>query len=202
MDCAGAKVKRFAPSPEPDDFDTRCRQPGIRWLQENPGYERPRNYWSQFERQLRNAFSGLCAYSVMHLMKGQVDHFVPIAQLKRLQRDTEAYEWTNFRYADGLINQKKRSRTVLDPFLIEDDWFELLLPSMQLVLTNKVPDQHRALAQFTIDQLGLAHDEVVLSYRREFFDAWEQGEMDLETLDKFAPLIAAAIRRHPVYGVR
>lgn len=197
---AGATVKRFQPTPEPDDFDTRCRQPGVRWLQENPGYSRPKDYWSQFEDQLRNAFSGLCAYSVMRMMKGQVDHFVPIAQLKQQQRHAEAYEWHNFRYADGFINQKKHSHTVLDPFLVEDDWFEILLPSLQLVLTDRVPAQYRSLAAFTIDRLGLAHGEVVLRYRREFFELWQQGKIDIETLDHIAPLISAAIRRHPVYG--
>jgi len=192
-------MKRFQPTAEPADFNARCREPGLLWLQQNPEYDRPRDYWSQFENDLRNAFSELCAYCVMLVNKGVVDHFVPIAQLKQQQRHAEAWEWSNFRYAESYFNQKKHSHAVLDPFLVEDDWFEILLPSLQLRLTERVPRQYRALAEFTVKRLGLDHSEVVLRYRRVFFEEWQQGRMQIDTLERYAPLIAAAIRRHPDY---
>jgi len=106
---AGASVKRFQLTPEPDDFDTRCRQPGVRWLQEHPGYSRPKDYWSLLEDQLRNAFSGLCAYSVMRIMKGQVDHFVPIALRQRLR--STGWDWLTARWScDIAVNSSSYGR--------------------------------------------------------------------------------------------
>jgi hypothetical protein len=131
----------------------------------------------------------------MLVMRGHIDHFIPVNVLKREKRDAEAYEWLNFRYADGFINQKKRTQQVLDPFLVEDHWFELHLPSLQLTVTDTVPDQYRELAKFTLRSLGLDHSAVVLRYRRRFFEMWQRGKLPLEGLDEFAPLIAAAIRR-------
>jgi hypothetical protein len=75
-------MKRFTPVEEPADFDARCRKRGRTWLAANPTYQRPKDYWSEFEPELREAFSGLCAYCVMLTMKGQVDHFVPVAVLR------------------------------------------------------------------------------------------------------------------------
>ena len=104
-----------------------------------------------------------------------MDHFIPVAELKQTARDREAYEWTNFRYADGPINQKKHKKTVLDPFKVEDNWFEIQLPSLQLVLTAAVPHAQRALAEFTIGPagLGLRDDESVIRYRRAWFEAYQ-----------------------------
>lgn len=42
-------MKRFTPVDEPADFDARCRKRGRAWLATNPTYQRPQDYWSQFE---------------------------------------------------------------------------------------------------------------------------------------------------------
>lgn len=194
-------MKKFQPTPEPTDFSSRCRDPGALWLQRNPNHNgRPKDFWSQFEGDLRCVFGGLCAYSVMTVSNGHVDHFVPIALLRKAGRLGEAYEWSNFRFADPHFNQKKGIAEVLDPFKVEDDWFELLLPSLQLRLTDKVPATCRKLAEFTICNLGLDHGEKVVRYRQEFFRLWQAGRVTIDFLDEWAPLIARAIRLHPVYG--
>lgn len=74
---------RFTPQPESLMFETRCRQRGRQWLERNPGYDRPRDYWSEFEPDLHNAFNGLCAYCVISVMKGQIDHFIPISVIAK-----------------------------------------------------------------------------------------------------------------------
>lgn len=192
-------MKKFQPTPEPTDFSSRCRDPGALWLQRNPNRS-PKDFWSQFEGELRSVFGGLCAYSVMTVGNGHVDHFVPIALLKTNGRLGEAYEWSNFRFADPHFNQKKGIAAVLDPFEVEDDWFELVLPSLQLRLTDKVPAQYRERAEFTIRRLGLDHGERVVRYRQQFFTSWQKGRVTIDFLDEWAPLIARAIRRDPVYG--
>jgi hypothetical protein len=56
--------------PEPEDFDTKVRQPGLAWLAEHgiaPASPLPKAsglpaYWSQSNKQLWTAYSGVCAY--------------------------------------------------------------------------------------------------------------------------------------------
>lgn len=187
--------------PEPKHFDARCRIRGCRWLREHKGYKgRPSDYWSPFEPQLREAFNGLCGYCAMRVMKAQVDHFVPVATLKRQGRDDLAYEWTNYRYGEGVLNQKKAQHEILDPFEVGDDWFEVLLPSLQLVLTSSVPIGKRALAEFTVEKLGLRDGEVVIRYRREWFRMYQDGRLPLAGLRELAPLVAQAVQRDFDHG--
>jgi hypothetical protein len=190
-------MKRVKRVKEPTKFDERCRKRGQKWLQTHPIYDRPYDYWSEFEPELRAEFGGRCGYCAILISKGQVDHFIPVAVLKQTARDREAYEWTNFRYADGPINQKKHKKIVLDPFKVQDDWFEIQLPSLQLVLTAAVPKSQRALAEFTIGPagLGLRDDESLIRYRRAWFEFYQTRQLTIDVLKNIAPLIAAAVER-------
>jgi len=195
-------VIRFTLSDEPPEFAERCRKRGRRWLRNNLGYDgRPYDYWSEFEPQLRKAFRRLSAYCAMKVMKGNVDHFIPISLLKRRKADRRAYDWDNFRYCEGVLNQKKGNCTVLDPFEVEDDWFQLILPSTQLVLTDKIPRRLRKRAEFTLKRLGLGHSEVVVRYRQELFTMYRQRTLPLEGLREFAPQIAHAVEEDLAKGV-
>lgn len=186
-------MRRFAPQKEPDSFEVRCRQRGRKWLAEHPAYDRPYDYWSDFEPDLRKAFQGLCAYCAMFVMKAQTDHFIPVTLLKKKRKDLLAYEWTNFRYGEGILNQRKSKHLILDPFAVRDDWFEIQLPSLQLLLTDKVPASKQKLAELTMQKLGLQDDEVVIRYRREWFELYQQRKLTLEGLKDLAPLIARAV---------
>jgi hypothetical protein len=194
-------MKRFTPTDEPAHFDARCRRRGRAWLAANPTYQRPKDYWSEFEPELREAFSCLCAYCVMLTMKGQVDHFVPVAVLSARREDHEVYEWRNFRYSEGVINQRKSSQLVLDPFEVRDHWFQIHLPSLQLALTPAVPARHRKLAAFTLERLGLRDSEVIVRYRQTFFELYREGKLTIEGLNEVAPLIAAAVQRDLTNGL-
>lgn len=112
-----------APLTEPAGFDERCRRPGNAWLAANPTSRRPRDYWSPFKPALADGQRNLCAYSAMWEPVGTVDHFDPGHDL--------AYEWSNYRFAAQWINSSKKRESVLDPFLVENGWFRLLLPSLQ-----------------------------------------------------------------------
>jgi len=188
-------VINFVLQDEPRNFDTRCRKRGRAWLAENPDYVRPKDYWTEFEPDLREAFDGLCAYCAMRIMKGQVDHFRPVAVLKEEGNVESAHEWSNFRYGEGQLNGKKWKHIVLDPFDVQDGWFEVHLPDLQLVATNAIPEEVRELATFTIKKLGLRDGEVVVRYRRAWFEMYRQGKLTLEGLSEVAPLIALAVEK-------
>lgn len=193
-------MMRFAPQPEPAQWDERCRQRGRIWLNEHPGYDRPNDYWTEFEPDLCKAFRQMCAYCVMVVMKADMDHFVPVAHLKRQGKDELAYEWGNFRYGAGVLNQRKCDHLILDPFQVQDDWFEIILPSLQLLLTDKVPKSRRRKAEFTLEKLGLQDGEVVIRYRQKWFEMYRQRRLDLNGLREVAPLIARAVEQDAQRG--
>jgi hypothetical protein len=176
-----------APAPEPSGFAERTRRPGNTWLAENPGAERPRDYWSPFRGMLADAFANRCGYTAMLDFVGTVDHFRSYKTNPEL-----AYEWSNYRYAAAWINSAKKTGEVLDPFAVGEGWFEVLLPSLQLVATDKVPPEHRELVERTLKHLPIAHDERVLRQRRGWYNLYKEGKVTLDGLREVAPLIAAA----------
>lgn len=182
----------FSAPPEPNNFDQKVRQPGAVWLVQNPA-GRPKDYWKECKGDLADAFRSLCAYSAMYEPVGTVDHYLSCDNYR-----DQAYQWSNYRFASGWINSSKRTAddTVLDPFQVEDGWFEILLPSLQLVLTDAVPAHEVARAKYTLSRLHLRDDERVIRQRREWYRMYQEGELSLEGLEKKAPLIAQTVKRH------
>jgi hypothetical protein len=123
---------------------------------------------------------------------GTVDHYHSRENYRNL-----AYEWSNLRFASAWINSSKGTLDdqVLDPFDLGEDWFEILLPSLQLVLTDKVPPQQRQKAEFTLERLRLRDDERVLRQRQQWYQLYLDGDLTLQGLEKKAPLIARAIKK-------
>lgn len=176
---------------EPPEFDKRARKQGLKWLEENPD-KRPKDYWSPFKRDLSDGFGSLCAYSVMFEPVGTIDHYISVSRNKTL-----AYEWSNYRFASAWLNSSKKAEDdkILDPFEVQDDWFEILLPSLQLIVTNHIPDEYREKAEYTVKRLRLRDDERIIRQRREWYRMYRDGEVNLEGLKKKAPLIARAIEK-------
>lgn len=182
------------PAPPPGDFAARVLTPGRRWLRANPKKAgRPPAYWLRVRAELARAFEHRCGYSAMYEPVGTVDHYLSIEGGHR----SLAYAWSNLRYSAGWVNSSKATLDdkVLDPFLVRQGWFELLLPSLQLVMTNKVPVALRKKAQLTLDRLGLGHGEQVIRQRQAWYTKYQEGKAPLELLDDWAPLLAAAIRK-------
>ncbi|WP_429181300.1 hypothetical protein [Aeromonas salmonicida] len=182
---------------EPAEFDARCRQTGQHWLLGHPKESRkpgsrPRDYWSPFKSQLADAFDGLCAYGAMYEPVGTVDHFLPVDADESL-----AYEWANYRFAAGWLNSSKnKALTILDPLDVRAGWFEVLLPSLQLVIVpEQVPEPLRVLAEQTLNRLHLRDDERVLRQRRAWYQMYQAGKLTLEGLHEVAPLIAMAVEK-------
>lgn len=186
---------RCIPTEEPADFDQKVREPGRTWLRQHRGSKaRPPPYWRRCNAQLAEAFEERCAYTAMFLSApGTADHFLSLEENRDL-----AYEWSNYRYAAGWINSRKQalsSKNLLDPFAVGEGWFELLLPSLQLRVSERCPPEHRALAENTLVALGLRDDERVVRYRRQWLVEYELGEIELDYLEKKAPLLAQAVQR-------
>ncbi len=183
---------RFEEVPQPQKFEEQARRPGLKWLRDNPPPKRPRDYWSRFKPQLADGFWNLCGYSCMYEPVGTVDHFLSCKHERRL-----AYEWSNYRFSASWINSSKQNvdSGVLDPLEVEDGWFEIHLPSLQLVLTDRVPEALKSKAQFTIERLHLIDDMRVIRQREQWYQLYCEGKLNLECLRKCAPLIATAVEK-------
>lgn len=175
---------------KPSGFDRECRRPGNRWLADNPG-RRPRALWTPFTAALARGFEQRCGYSAVLIQNGTIDHF-----LSWRNRPELTYEWSNYRYADHRLNARKQTidDALLDPFEVGDDWFEILLPSLQMRVTRRTPRTMRARAELTLRRLGLDHDERVVAYRAVWWQLFHAG-LPLAALHRCAPLLARAIER-------
>jgi hypothetical protein len=166
---------------------------GDAWLKANPTAKRPKDLWSVFLPELADGFSHLCGYAAMlDPTGGTVDHY-----LSWKNRPDLAYEWSNFRFVSAVLNSSKRTAddTVLDPYLVKSGWFEIILPSLQMRVTDKVPASHRARAVFTLKRLKLGDGEKIVRWRRHYYARYEAGQLDVDGLRAFAPLIADAVER-------
>jgi hypothetical protein len=178
--------------PEPPSFDEDVRRPGSRWLDEHPNPKQLHPYWSKYLPDLRDGFQSLCGYSAMRVEDGTVDHYRSCKNHPEL-----AYEWDNYRFASERMNKVKgtQDEQILDPFEVEDSWFELLLPSFMLVTTPRVPEEHRRRAEHTLKRLGLRDGEPIIRRRKEWYDQFRTGKVALAGLRCWAPLLARAIER-------
>jgi hypothetical protein len=175
------------PVPEPSGFDARARKPGKAWLTENPGAARPRDYWSPFREALAEGFKHRCGYSAMREPSGTVDHFRSYKADPAL-----TYEWTNYRYASQWINSSKKAGDALDPYEVGEGWFEVLLPSLELVVTEKIPPALRERAERMLQRLPIGRDRRIIKQRQAWYAMYKQKKLSLEGLHEVAPLLAAA----------
>jgi len=176
---------------KPRGFDAKVKKPGDAWLASNPTAERPPALWAPYISTLSDGFANLCGYAAMHdPTGGTVDHFLSFKNHRHL-----AYEWKNYRFASAPLNSSKRAEDdkVLDPFEVGAGWYEIILPSLQMRLTDAVPPALRAKAEYTITRLKLRDGERVIRWRRSWYQLYEDGEITLKGLRKVAPLLAAAV---------
>lgn len=182
---------RFERVPEPADFAGKAKTADEAWLAAHPDADRPKDYWTPFKGALADGFGNLCAYSAMYEPVGTVDHFVSCHEDR-----SKAYEWENCRYCAAWINSSKGNvpaDALLDPFEIENGWFDLDLPSLQLKVSDTIPDEFRDRAEYVLDRLRLRDDERVMRQRSEWYRMYLCGELSKVGLERKAPLIAAKI---------
>ena len=185
--------------PRPSGY-AKVKAGGDAWLAANPSAKRPKDLWSPFLPELAEGFAHLCGYAAMlDPTGGTVDHY-----LSWKNRPDLAYEWTNFRFVSYVLNASKRTAddTVLDPHVVGRGWFEVILPSLQMRVTDQVPAAHKAAAVFTLKRLKLDNGEKVVRWRRHYYARFEAGQLDLEGLRVFAPLVAEAVERQQQTAAR
>ena len=180
------------PITEPAEFEVECRQKGSGWLERNPTSEKFPNHWRQFQLELAEGFKDRCGWWAMRIADGHVDHFLS----KNKRRDL-VYEWSNYRYIAGTVNSSKRTLDdqILDPFEIQDGWFEVLLPSMQLVTTAALPASLLAKANLTMVKLHLDNGTKVRRVRKLWYQDYKDGKITFAGLQDIAPLVAEAVAK-------
>lgn len=180
--------------PEPAEFDRRARAPGNQWLADNPNStQRPPALWNDFTPDLSKGFRGLCGYAAMlDPTGGTVDHYLSYKNYPHL-----AYEWGNYRFASGTLNSSKKNAddTILDPYLVQAGWFEILLPSLQMRVTDTVPAALRTKAEYTLTRLKLRDGERIIRWRQSWYEMYKSGNLTLDGLREVAPLIAEAVEK-------
>lgn len=149
--------------PEPADFDVEVRQRGRAWLT-NKGIAlnaAPRkaaslpSYWSHSNKQLWEAYSGVCAYLAIYFEwvtgASSTDHFVA-----KSRHAGDAYEWNNYRLSClGANRNKNRFDDVLDPIGLPADTFVLNLASGEVSPNPALDANQKRLARKTIRRLKL-----------------------------------------------
>jgi hypothetical protein len=148
-------------------------------------------YWTEALDDLMTAYSHICAYSCfrIHPVTGSrsVDHMAA-----KSRAWDQVYEWSNYRLACSRLNARKREfGDVLDPFLVEDDWFELELVGFQVKPAKHLADETRAQVQATIDRLGL--DDFRTHRERDAENYW--AGIPFKVLMEESPFVARELRR-------
>ena len=206
---------RVEPQPEPPDFDEKVRKPGLRTLaelrgqltstrrgpkrkvKENIKSKDLRDYWTRCLGDLHVAYRGICAYSCLYIPhvvgSKTTDHYS--AKMTKISPKLEdAYEWSNYRLACGLMNTRKGTKAVIDPFSIEGRWFELDLSTLGIKPNPKLPEPLRKRVQATIDDLGL-DDRECREAREHWYQPYVKGEIAFSFLRKMCPFLAEEIVR-------
>ena len=218
--------KQPEPRPPGFDFDGKVRQPGRSALAEltgqgptisrrgpriknkkgvdriedlDPKVLRKHPYWTRALDVLHEAYGGICAYSCFYIepVTGPtVDHFVAITRAELAQ----AYEWDNYRLASSLMNACKREfPDVLDPFFVQNGWFELDMDTLEVKPAVSLAPEIRQRVEETIERLKL-NSRDCKSARRRYFDLYWQPKdpsrpIPLWFLEEQAPFLAREMRR-------
>ncbi|NJL59376.1 MAG: hypothetical protein HC887_06775, partial [Desulfobacteraceae bacterium] len=67
-----------------------------------------------------------------------------------------------------------------------DDWFEIILPSLQLIVVkNNVPPQYFDKARFTLERLHLQNDERLIRVRQTWYQMYKDGKSILTDCGKW-----------------
>lgn len=207
-------------APEPKSFDAHVRKRGadaILRLLGKPVKARGRKPKAKFAREqdippdsfptcwtdvrasdnksalddLMDAYDKCCAYLGMRLERATgsptVDHYIPKERDWRL-----VYEGSNYRLSASCVNGAKGTRDVVDPFKVKPGWFELDLATFFVKRGAAAPPSEHARIDETLPILNL---RPCVAQRGEYITEYQKGEIDLASVTRYAPFIAAELRR-------
>lgn len=190
---------RVERAPTPNHFERLVSEPGLARLESdgiNPDTIAPPKYefepyWSRVQHYTRWAYSYTCAYFGIRIDKNtgsnSTDHFLSKAR----HESRLAYEWENYRLACGRVNSRKGEKQVLDPFEIEDNWFNLDLESgfLQLQETN-IPAELYELAKFTLSSRGLdLNSDDLIEGRSDQWFRYLNNDISANILEEDCPIV-------------
>lgn len=202
---------------EPDGFDSAVRQPGLRSLAEKVG-EKPlprkpgrpfqkiadsrdkippeefKDYWREAIPHMMTAYKQICAYSCfrIHRITGaaSIDHMAP-----KSRRWDQVYEWSNYRLASSRMNARKNNfEDILDPFEIQEGWFQLEDFGYGIRANPGLPQQLVDRIKDTISRLKL-DDEYHREQREEDANQYLDGHWSYAELVRQSPFVASELRR-------
>ena len=208
---------RVAPAPEPPDFETQVRQPGLDALAELVGelpLRRRRGpkrtkiadrredipsesfppFWTEALEELLTAYWRICAYTCFYIEPvtgaASVDHMIP-----KSQAWDRVYEWLNYRLACSLMNTRKGAMTdVLDPFEVQHGWFTIEFTGFQVLPAEGVRRVITAQVAATIQRLRL-NDRDCRERREEYAVSYWEHQISLGYLSRRAPFVVMELRR-------
>lgn len=185
-----------APQPEPASFDKNVRQPGLKFLRDQEiGLNKPlakgvkiNSYWLKSLDDLYTSYGGICAYLAIHFERiigaSSVDHFAPKSCHAGL-----AYEWTNYRLACSRMNSRKNAYDdVLDPFELENGWFQLELITGHIYPNPELDPEITASVTDTIRRLKL-DDTGCREVRSRHYLQYVQGDVNANFLKRYSPFV-------------
>jgi hypothetical protein len=193
-------MRHINPQPEPGVFKDRVRTPGRRFLKRlgrTPTTKEfnSHSYWREILPQLHDSYGGICAYSCHWIPydtgADTVEHFLP----KSIDPQ-QAYEWKNYRLVCATLNGRKGTHSdVLDPFKVQNGWFVLDFPSLQVKPDRGLNDALKAQIWATITRLGLNDDGTCLKSRAKYIRDYCMGCVNMKHLQQDAPFIAYELKR-------
>ena len=185
--------------PEPPDFDSKVRQPGIAFLHAHPNSlgSNMIKYWRKCSNQLYSAYRGICAYTGLWFSPADtpvsVDHYYPKSKCPQ-----KAYEWDNYRLTTQIMNTYKGDKIVLDPFVIENGDIVLDFPSCLVKPRKSMTPEEKDRAMDTIKILRL-NDEEQANRRCEILLLYISGNISRSVLETKYPFIAQELERQGLY---
>ncbi len=201
-------VPKLTKENEPDLFATNCRNPGNAWLAAYPDKDPHEKsaWWSQFKPDLAKHFECRCGWLGTSIeQEGIVEHYLSCGNRKDENKKSTpsphrhlAFEWSNYRYASGVVNSRKGNHddAIIDPCEVAEGWFEVTLHGFQLLATSVIPEEHRARAETTLKTLDLRKGYHARMARWRWYERyWNHGNPLLDLLEKDAPLVAAAVKK-------
>lgn len=192
--------------PEPSNFDKLVRIPGQAFIHDCPKPTRnqweKKKFWKNISKELHTSYNGVCSYSCHWIAYDTgwktVEHFLPKDLYPKF-----AYEWSNYRLVCGILNSRKGTRNILDPFLVQDGWFIIKFPSLLVV---PAPDLNINLynqIEETCRILGLNDEDTCMKTRSKYIEDYCKNRVNFEHLCQEAPFLAAELaRQNLIEGIK
>ncbi len=182
--------------PEPSHFYEKVQKKGEKFLAQHPEAKGSalEAYWRSIIPDLYTAYSKICAYSCHWIPEdtgwNTVEHFRP----KDLYPE-EAYCWANYRLVCGRLNGRKGiHEDVLDPFTLQEGWFTIHFPSLQLIPGRHLAKDDVQKVKQTIDRLNL-NDATCIDSRKGWLESYLLKRCNIQLLEERAPFLAKELNR-------